>query len=61
MGVGGGGPGVASVGEEGGEGLVELDEEDGEAASSQVSATALEVLGSAGDEMTRFLREDSSP
>lgn len=61
MGVGGGGPGVASVGVEGGEGVVELEEVDGEATSSQVSATALEVLGLAEDEMARFLREDSSP
>lgn len=59
MGVGGGGPGVASVGVEGGEGV--LEEEDGEAASSQVSATTFEALGLAEDEMVRFLREDSSP
>lgn len=60
MGVGGGGPGVASVGVEGGDGVVDL-EEDGDAASSQVSATALEVLGLAGEEIASFLREDSSP
>ena len=59
MGVGGGGPGVASVGVEGGEGV--LEEGDGEAASSQLSATALEALGLAEDGMVRFLREDSSP
>lgn len=54
MGVGGGGPGVTSVGVEGGEGVVGLEEGDGEAASSQVSATTLSVLGLAGDEMVRF-------
>ena len=57
MGVGGGGPGVASMGVEGCEGLVEV----GEAASSQVSATALAGLSLADDEMVSFLREDSSP
>ena len=57
IGVGGGGPGVASVGVEGCEGVVEI----GEAASSQVSATALVGLSLADDEMVSFLREDSSP
>lgn len=61
MGVGGGGPGVASVGEEGGEGVMDPEEEDGEAASSQVSATALEFFCLAADEMARSLREHSSP
>lgn len=60
MGVGGGGPGVASVGVEGGEGVVDPDE-DGEAASSQLSAMALEVLDLAEDEMVSFLGGDSSP
>ena len=57
IGVGGGGPGVASVGVEGCEGVEEI----GEAASSQVSATALVGLSLADDEMVSFLREDSSP
>ena len=57
IGVGGGGPGVASVGVEGCEGVAEI----GEAASSQVSATALVGLSLADDEMVSFLREDSSP
>lgn len=61
IGVGGGGPGVTSVGVEGGDGVVGLEEDDEEAASSQVSATTLEVLGLAGDEMARFLIEVSSP
>lgn len=61
MGVGGGAPGMASVGVEGGEGVVDPEDDDGEAASSQVSATAVKVLGFAEDEMLRFLREDSSP
>lgn len=59
MGVGGGGPGLASVGVEGAERLVELVEEDGEAASSQVSAS--DALGFAEVEMASFLREESSP
>ena len=58
MGVGGGGPGVASVGVEGG---VDSEEDDGEAASSQSSAMALEFLDLAEDEMVRLLSEDSSP
>lgn len=64
MGVGGGGPGLASVGVEGVEGaerLVELEGDDGEAASSQVSATASDVLGLTEVEMARFLKESSSP
>lgn len=61
MGVGGGGPGVASVGVEGGEGVVDPEEDDGEAASSQFSAMALEFLDLGEDEMVRFLSEDSSP
>ena len=61
MGVGGGGPGVPSVGVEGGERLVEVEEEDGETASSQVSATASGVLELAEGEMVRLLREESSP
>ena len=36
-------------------------EDEEEAASSQVSATALEVLDLFGDEMARFLRDVSSP
>lgn len=58
MGVGGGGPGLASVGVEGAERLVEL-VEDGEAASSQLSAS--DGLGFAEVEMASFLREESSP
>lgn len=58
--MGGGGPGVASVGVQGGEGLVHL-EDDEEAASSQVSATVLEALVLPGEEMVRFAREVPSP
>lgn len=61
MGVGGGGPGLASVGVEGGERLVELEGDVGEAASSQVSATASDVLGVTEVEMARFLKDESSP
>lgn len=61
MGVGGGGPGVASVREEVGEGVGGLEEDVGEAASSQLSATALDALDLAEEEIVRFLREDSSP
>ena len=61
MGVGGGGPGLASVGVEGGERLEELEGDVGEAASSQVSATASDVLGLTEVEMARFLKEESSP
>ena len=61
MGVGGGGPGLASVGVEGGERLVEFEGDDGEAASSQVSATASDVLGLTEVEMARCLKEESSP
>lgn len=61
MGVGGGGPGVASVREEAGEGVGGLEEDVGEAASSQLSATALDALDLAEEEIVRFLREDSSP
>ena len=48
------------MGVQGGEGLVHL-EEDEEAASSQVSATALEALVLPGEEMVRFPREVPSP
>ena len=61
IGVGGGGSGVASVGVLGDEGLVHLEEEDERPASSQVSATALEVFVLSEDEMIRFPREVSNP
>ena len=62
MGVGGGGPGLASVGVEGREGELGVEDGgDGEAAVSQVSAMGGAGLGLVGDEMVRFLREDSSP
>ena len=60
-GVGGGGSGIAFVGVAGGEGVADLGEEAGEAASSHVSATALELLGLAEDGIARFWREVSSP
>ena len=49
------------MGVQGGEGLVHLEEEDEEAASSQLSATALEVLVLPEDEIARSSREASGP
>lgn len=50
------------MGVKGGEGLLHLEDDvDEEAASSQVSATALEVLVLSGDKIVRLLRELSSP
>ena len=49
------------MGVEGGERLAHREEDDEEAASSQVSATALKVLRSSGGEIARFLRERSNP
>lgn len=61
IGVGGGGSGVASVGLEGAEGVVEDDDDEGETASSQVSATAFGVLGLMDADMARFLWGGLSP